>query len=197
MKDETKQDRNLNIRTAGRDASSEDAHHLPYEPTPYPVLERLAGSGWIGRDNLLVDYGCGKGRVPLYLSRVLGCRAVGIDFNPLLVAQAERNLASVNGEVRASFLCERAERFEVPPDADRFYFFNPFPLTTLCSAVSRILVSRYAAPRRILLIFYYPSDEYVRYLMNAEGLEPAGEIGCADLYPGDPRERLLCFGMPE
>lgn len=41
-------DQKLKIHTMGRDDSQENAYHHPYEPTPYCVLERLAGSGYIG-----------------------------------------------------------------------------------------------------------------------------------------------------
>ena len=62
-KKELNWDRKLNIQTIGRDDSAADAYHHPYEPTPYSVLERLAESGYIDQDNVVVDYGCGKGRV--------------------------------------------------------------------------------------------------------------------------------------
>lgn len=42
---EVRWDRLLRIKTAGRDDSSADQYRYPYEPTPYSVLERLAGSG--------------------------------------------------------------------------------------------------------------------------------------------------------
>ena len=64
---EVRWDRLLRIKTAGRDDSSADQYRYPYEPTPYSVLERLAGSGWIRKGNILLDYGCGKGRVGLFL----------------------------------------------------------------------------------------------------------------------------------
>ena len=35
---------------------------LPYEPTPYSVLERLANAGYIRKGNIPLDYGCGKGK---------------------------------------------------------------------------------------------------------------------------------------
>ena len=54
-------DRKLNIQTTGRDETESDEHHFPYEPTPYAVLERLAKSGYITKNNHVLDYGCGKG----------------------------------------------------------------------------------------------------------------------------------------
>lgn len=56
-------DRLLGIKTSGRDDSHSDQHCYPYEPTPYAVLERLCGSGLITKKNILLDAGCGKGRV--------------------------------------------------------------------------------------------------------------------------------------
>ena len=64
-------DKRLRIRTTGREDET-NANYSPYEPTPYPVLERLADSGLIRRKDRLLDYGCGKGRVAFYLASVVG-----------------------------------------------------------------------------------------------------------------------------
>ena len=61
-------DKLLKIKTSGRDDSRSDQFRYPYEPTPYSVLERLANSGYLGKKDVLIDYGCGKGRVDFYLS---------------------------------------------------------------------------------------------------------------------------------
>ena len=188
-------DEKLNIVTEGRDDSAEDQNHYPYEPTPYPVLKRLAESGWIGEDSLLVDYGCGKGRVGLFLAYMTGCKCIGIDFNSDLVTEARENLNGFVPKEKVTFLTENAERYAVPDHADCFYFFNPFSVRILRSVIARITESWYAAPRRMLLMFYYPSDEYVSYLMGEEELVFWDEIDCSDLFPGDPRERILCFSL--
>ena len=51
----------LRIKTTGRDDTRSDTFRYPYEPTSYEVLERLANTGIIGKNNTLLDYGCGKG----------------------------------------------------------------------------------------------------------------------------------------
>ena len=60
-------DKLLKIKTTGRDASNSDQYSYPYEPTPYRVLERLANSGLISKKDVVLDYGCGKGRVDFFL----------------------------------------------------------------------------------------------------------------------------------
>ena len=47
--------------------------------------------------------------------------------------------------------------------------------------------------RERLLLFYYPSDEYVAWLMTLEDLMFVDEIDCKDLFSGDARERILIF----
>ena len=64
--------------------------------------------------------------------------------------------------------------------------------------MARIMESYYEHPRQILCFFYYPSDEYISYLMTVEELEFLDEIDCQDLFEGkNHRERILVFQMGE
>ena len=92
--------------------------------------------------------------------------------------------------------CASAETFTVPAEADRFYFFNPFSVEILQKTMGKILRSRYDAPRDILLFFYYPSDEYLAWLMTVDELTFVDEIDCRDLFEGEnQRERIMIFEM--
>ena len=193
MKEE-KWDKLLQIRTTGRDDSHADQYRYPYEPTPYPVLERLANSGYIRKGNTLLDYGCGKGRVDFFLSWQTRCRSIGIEYDERIYEKAveNQNMSSASG--RVTFQAVDAGEFPVPESVDRIYFFNPFSLEILQKVISRIRDSYYEAPREILLFFYYPSDEYISYLMTVDELDFLDEIDCRDLFPGDdPRERIIIF----
>lgn len=193
---ETKWDKFLNIRTSGRDDSNSDQYHYPYEPTPYPVLERLANTGLIRKGNTLLDYGCGKGRVDFFLSYQTRCNSVGIEYDERIYQKADENKASAISGNRTSFVLTSAENFEVPETVDRAYFFNPFSLEILQKVIARILESYYENPRKIQLFFYYPSDEYISYLMTVPELEFSDEIDCSDLFPENPkRERIIIFNI--
>ena len=120
---EISMDKQLKIQTTGRDDSKEDTYHHPYEPTPYSVLERLAESEYIAGDNILVDYGCGKGRVDFYLSAKVGCKTIGVDFDERMIKKALENNRDFVGKRKPEFLHISAESYEIA-DADSFYFFN-------------------------------------------------------------------------
>lgn len=191
---EEKWDRLLQIRTSGRDDSHADQYRYPYEPTPYCVLERLADSGYLRKGNTLLDYGCGKGRVEFFLSWQTRCRSIGIEYDKRIYEKAAENQKRAAAAGRVTFELANAEQFQVPEEADRIYFFNPFSLEILQKVISRIIASYYAVPREILLFFYYPSDEYISFLMTVDELTFSDEIDCGDLFQEkDPRERIVIF----
>ena len=187
-------DKLLHIKTTGRDDSHSDQYRYPYEPTPYCVLERLAGSGCIGKKNKLLDYGTGKGRVCFYLSYQCRCRSIGIEYDEHLYDRTKSNQETAVAGVRTDFVMENAERYAVPTDVDRCYFFNPFSVEILKTVLAKITDSYYENPRELQLLFYYPSDEYVAYLMTRDNMMFVDEIDCGDLFPdNDPREKILIF----
>lgn len=188
-------DKLLQIKTTGRDDTHADVYRYPYEPTPYSVLERLANAGYIRKGNTLLDYGCGKGRVDFFLSWQTRCHSVGVEYDERIYEKAMDNLLSGVASGRVSFVLANAEHFAVPEEVDRIYFFNPFSLQILQKAMSRILASYYAAPRDILLFFYYPSDEYMAYLLAADELTVFDEIDCRDLEGNNERERIVIFAL--
>lgn len=191
-------DATLKIRTAGRDETNADQYHHPYEPTPYSVLERLADSGFFGKEDVVLDYGCGKGRVGFFLSHQTEARTIGIEYDERIYQDAVENRKSAPSKAKEDFVLTRAEEYAVPAEVNRCYFFNPFSVEILHKVMARILESWYEAPREVFLFFYYPADEYVSYLMGVEELDFYDEIECDDLFPGkDNRERILIFQLPE
>ncbi|MBQ4043784.1 MAG: SAM-dependent methyltransferase [Clostridia bacterium] len=190
-------DKRLQIKTDGRDDTNADEYRYPYEPTPYCVLQRLADSGLFKKSDVLLDYGCGKGRVGFFLSSRTGAAAIGIEYDDRIYQSALENRKTAAARTDAQFILGRAEEFEVPGEVNRCYFFNPFSVEILRQVMARILESYYAAPREILLFFYYPSDEFVCYLMTVDALTFYDEIECGDLFEGrNRRERILIFQLP-
>lgn len=187
-------DKLLHVHTTGRDDSRSDQYRYPYEPTPYSVLERLTNTGMIRKENTLLDYGCGKGRVEFFLAYQTRCHSIGVEYDDRIYEKAMENKQAAVSGARVSFALANAEEYKVPEAVDRIYFFNPFSLEILRKTVARIIDSYYEHPREIQLFFYYPSDEYISYLMTVDELLFLDEISCQDLFEeNNPRERLIVF----
>ena len=160
------------------------------------VLERLANAGYIRKGNTLLDYGCGKGRVDFFLAWQTRCRTIGVEYDSRIFEKAEENQKSAVSAGRTEFQMANAETYPVPESVDRIYFFNPFSVEILQKVLVRILKSWYEAPREVRLFFYYPSDDYMSWLMTVEELAFLDEIDCKDLFPGnDSRERIVIFKL--
>lgn len=187
-------DKLLKIKTTGRDDSKSDQYRYPYEPTPYSVLERLANSGLIGKRDVVIDYGCGKGRVDFFLSYQTKANSIGIEYDERIYQTAIENQKSAISRTRTEFVLARAEEYKVSCGVNRYYFFNPFSMEILRKVMARIIESYYEEPREMYLFFYYPSEEYISYLMTVDELEFYDEIDCSDLFEGkDQRERVMIF----
>lgn len=193
-KNEIRWDKLLKIHTTGRDDSKADQYRYPYEPTPYSVLERLANSGLIRKNNTLIDYGCGKGRVDYFMAYQTKCKSIGIEYDERIYEKATTNKETAVSSNKVIIELANAEKFEVLESVDKIYFFNPFSVEILQKVIAQILDSYYENIRTIQLFFYYPSDEYISYLMTVDELMYYDEIDCRDLFDGnDSRERIMIF----
>ena len=58
--------------------------------------EKMAQRAAIGRDDYVLDAGCGVGGASIYLAKTFGCRAVGVTITPRQVGLARANAAREN-----------------------------------------------------------------------------------------------------
>ena len=191
-------DKLLQIKTTGRDDSNAGQYCYPYEATPYPVLERVANSGLIRKKDVVLDYGCGKGRVDFFLSYQTKAKTIGIEYDERLYQSAMENQKTAVSNAKTTFALARAEEYPVPAEVSRCYFFNPFSVELLREVMARVKKSYHENPREVLLFFYYPSPEYLSYLTGLDELELYDEIPCGDLFEGDDqRERVMVFRLSD
>lgn len=156
-------DGKLNISTQGVDYSLEDDQNYGYDPTPYIVLEKLVQLDILKREDVVVDYGCGKGRISFFVNSQIGCKVIGIDHSKKLIEFANENLKRYGGSEDIVFVHANAEEY-VPEEANRLYFFNPFSSHIFQKVLKRIAESYERNPREILIFFYYSTIEYKLYL---------------------------------
>lgn len=76
----------------------------PFLPTPIGLIDALLDLAEVGSDDVVVDLGCGDGRLLVHAASTRGCRAIGVDRDAELVgrANAAAEAASVGGLVTAS-----------------------------------------------------------------------------------------------
>ena len=186
-------DKLLRIKTSGRDDSNSDLTNFPYEPTPYSVLELLANSGYLSKNDVVIDYGSGKGRVDFYLAYYLKCHMIGVEYDNRLFQRAISNLKDAKSKSRVEFVLKNASEYEIPNNAKALYFFNPFNISVLIDVINNLRESIRKNKRNVLLFFYYPSNKYLEYLNSEKDIKHIDDLDCKELFNNDSREVISIY----
>jgi len=69
-----------------------DAPQLaPYVPTGHDVVDRMLKIAGVTKADFVVDLGCGDGRIPIAAAKQYGARGLGVDIDPVRIAEANAN----------------------------------------------------------------------------------------------------------
>ena len=119
-----------------------------------------------------------------------------LEYDERLYEKALINGESPAARNRVSFVLGDAALYELPAQADRCFFFNPFALHTIKRVLGNIFDSLYHHPREIKLFFYYVNEEVENFLNNHVRLEQEEPIDCSDLFEeSDEKERILVYSV--
>lgn len=167
-------ERELGINTRGWISSetfTSDPNCLDYDPVDYDAIRHaLALVPFTQGQQVLLDYGCGKGRVLAVASRAQFQRVVGIELSTYLADIARDNL----GRLAKRFACCPSEvitgdatSYDLPDDVTAIFLFNPFKGEVLKSVVRKIEQSLQRRPRS-LLVFHIHFRELTSAFRESE-----------------------------
>ncbi|RRN66727.1 methyltransferase [Peribacillus simplex] len=198
---ETSYDEMLNIKTEGEQKIFNDSfHYHRYEPTPYSALEHLFKKYPLKRNDRIVDFGCGKGRLNFFIHHLYQSSVVGVEMNENFYKEAIGNLNNYkkkrkNNNGNIEFHCCLAEEYDIDSKDNRFYFFNPFSVQIFMKIINNILLSFEKEPRQIELILFYGSQDYIFFLENQTAFELKGEVILPGLTESNPYEKFVIYQL--
>ena len=64
---------------------------VPYVPTTDEAVQAMLKLAVVTKNDVLYDLGCGDGRIVIAAAKLYGTRGVGIDINPVRIAEAKEN----------------------------------------------------------------------------------------------------------
>ncbi len=150
----------IESQNKGRGARYEPSRVLPMRKM-LPVVQQLAPA-----DSVLLDFGCGKGRV-LLLAAEQGFRSVrGIEFAAELCEIARKNVAAFKAKAGNSADIQIIEgdvtNYAIRPEENVFFLFNPFDDVVFAKVLENLSTSLKSNPRKILIVINLPSESYRR-----------------------------------
>ena len=151
----------LTINTENKNKGSE------YQPSRVEPLRSLflKIKPFIKDDSVLVDLGCGKGRVLLVASEFGLNKVKGVEFATELckIANINARIFKTKTGVKTEFeiIESDASKYEINSKDDIFFLFNPFDDSILIEVLQNIDNSLIRNPRRIIIIYLNPQHKKI------------------------------------
>ena len=79
---------------------------VPYVPTDEPVVAAMLRFAAVTANDVVYDLGCGDGRILIAAAKRFGCRAVGVDIDPLRIQESRDNAKRAHVTDRVQFFCQ-------------------------------------------------------------------------------------------
>ncbi len=76
---------------------------VPYVPTTEAAVAEMLKLAGVTKADTVYDLGCGDGRIVIAAAKTYGARAVGIDINPVRIAEARENAKKAGVESLVRF----------------------------------------------------------------------------------------------
>jgi precorrin-6B methylase 2 len=97
----------------GSHGRADAADLAPWVPTPQPVVDRMLELAAVTAKDVLIDVGCGDGRIVITAARRFGTRGIGIDIDKAMIAESERNAKAAGIERQVKFIAMDATKADI------------------------------------------------------------------------------------
>lgn len=190
-------DKMFGIDTRGLRDWSKGKLYNRTESTPYLALSSLTKRYKINPKDGLVDFGCGKGRVAIYLHDKYKIPVTGIELNNLTYNEAVKNVESyldkheMINEGTLQIKQDYAEDYKIKENENKFFFFNPFDVSIFKKVVNNIIKDAEENNKEVEIILYYPLRSYMKFLRKETPLQLVQRIRASGSI--GHREKFLIY----
>jgi predicted O-methyltransferase YrrM len=103
---------NLNLYVGSH--TREDIPDLaPYVPTPNMVVEKMLQIAEVEKGDVIIDLGCGDGRIVITAAKEYGARGIGVDIDPQLIEESNRLAKKAGVDHLVDFRVQDATKTEL------------------------------------------------------------------------------------
>lgn len=157
-------DKSLGIDTYGWIAEADESLHrdmILYMPIPYGKIQSILDYLRPGKEDVFIDFGSGKGRA-VFMAAARGIRkAVGVELNKSLIADARENLRTVKGLASpVEFVNQDAATFEIS-EGTIFFLYNPFGYKTTAAVADNIKKFLSAGRKNGRIVYLIPQHRHI------------------------------------
>ena len=155
-----------------------------YAPTPIIPFFKMIKNLKLPEKPVFIDYGAGKARAMLLAGETKRFYKIkGLEFSKTLYESAKKNIKSYvekGGKDCFELIHIDVIQYQIQPEDNIFYFFNPFSEEILQACLNNIFDSLKTKPRKALIIYHSNYTDYTSYVTSKgmfELLKTFGSLG--------------------
>ncbi len=129
----------------------------PFVPSPKGRIERLFQLVELTADDVLVDLGCGDGRVLHAAASQVGCRCIGVELDQQLLSKAESQASALGISHKCAWLLQDCRSVELQDATVIVIYMLPSAMGMLTRVMTRHLLSasnRKTSLKFVTLVFH-------------------------------------------
>jgi SAM-dependent methyltransferase len=132
--------------------------YIHYVPTRYRHIYNIINSiKTITENDVLLDYGCGMGRVLVVAAKYPFRKVIGVEISPLLATISEENIRRAGSKLNCrdvQVVTVDAASYSPPAEVTCFFLYDPFRGELLSRIIGNIRASLVDNPRGITVLWY-------------------------------------------
>ena len=143
-----------------KDLGLDDPERVRYGATPRFVVPRVLRKLKVGRDDVFLDLGSGKGRVVRQAAMFRFKRVIGVEIAEELNRVSRHNIE----QSRDRLACQDVELvtmdvvdYEIPDDVTIAYLFHPFTGGIFGRVIDNLVASLDRNPRELRIVYVVPT----------------------------------------
>lgn len=174
-------------------------HRQDYHATPWPILERTLSALELHPGDVLIDFGCGKGRVVVAAAMRPLRRVIGVEISSQLAGLARANFERARAKLKCldvTIVTADVVSYVVPDDVTIAYFFDPFHAEIFAKTVSNLLASLERRPRRLTIVYMDPEEEPILLAAGARLVASFGGLRPTRRWQRENSVRIYELGAP-
>ncbi len=161
-----------------------------YGETPLPVFAQIARECALSPHDTLFELGCGRGRGAFFLSHLLGCKVIGIDWVPFFIQTAKRIADSIMPTLSVSFRCEKMDSVDFS-NASVIYLYG----TCLPDQEILHLIAGFRSASAKIITVSYPLSDYSSEFCTLKQFTALFPWGETEIYLNQKTKNILSLQL--
>lgn len=154
-----------------------------YGETPLSVFAQIAQEFHLSKQDVVIEMGCGRGVGAVFLSSLVGCRVIGVDWVPFFIETAQSLSRTAFSSLPVTFRCEQMHFSDFSQATAIYLYGTCLPDEDIVQLAHKL--ESLPSPTKIITVSY-PLSDYSKNFRTIKQFNASFPWGEGDVYLQEP-----------